>query len=200
MTEATGKSLPPRPRGRRSPMGGGGKSWLLNSAEKMLIIILSWCRWDRLILYRCCVKIVQRFNINTTKVRPKGPQYVVSGIRLVSKQIKVLLGFCKLPSPIAGTVGLINYYGIFWLVSSQDGVWLFWQIRHLCCQWFLVFEGRLFCVSIVLSWIIWRFLDFDQIGAIGVFSWFKHLQRHKLFSEVMICSWEDIFEDPIWEE
>ena len=34
MTEATGKSLPPRPRGRRSPMWGGGKSWLLLSAEK----------------------------------------------------------------------------------------------------------------------------------------------------------------------
>ena len=131
MTEATGKSLPPRPRGRRSPMGGGGKSWLLNSAEKMLIIILSWCRWDRLILYRCCVKIVQRFNINTTKVCQQGPHYVVLGIRLVSKQIKALLGFYIMPSPIAGTVGLINYYGIFWLVSSQDGVWLFWQIEAL---------------------------------------------------------------------
>ena len=129
MTEATGKSLPPRPRGRRSPMGGGGKSWLLNSAEKMLIIILSWCRWDRLILYRCCVKIVQRFNINTSSLSTGSTICGPWDKRLVSKQIKVLLGFCKLPSPIAGTVGLINYYGIFWLVSSQDGVWLFWQIE-----------------------------------------------------------------------
>ena len=80
-------------------------------------------------------------------------------------------GFRISPPPIAGTFGLINYYGIF-LISFITGWCLIILANEGTCvaNDFLVFEGRLFCVSIVLSWIIWRFLDFDRIGAIGVFS------------------------------
>ena len=66
MTEATsGKSLPPRPRGKEEPNGGRRKvliikkCWKLSSAAAVEIRLI--------ILYRCCVKIVQRFNIKTPK-------------------------------------------------------------------------------------------------------------------------------------
>jgi len=80
------------------------------------------------------------------------------------------------PLPIAGTFGLINYYGIF-LISFITGWCLIILANEGTCvaDDFLVFEGSHFCVfncalgNFRSLWIIWHFLDFDQIGAIGVF-------------------------------
>ena len=84
-------------------------------------------------------------------------------------------GFRISPPPIAGTFGLINYYGIF-LISFITGWCLIILANEGTCvaDDFLVFEGNPFlCFNSALgkslSWIIWRFLDFDQIGAIGKF-------------------------------
>jgi len=84
-------------------------------------------------------------------------------------------GFRISAPPIAGTFGLINYYGIFLISFITGWCLIFWQMKALVLLMiFLCLKATLLCVfnsalGKSLSWIIWRFLDFDQIGAIGKF-------------------------------
>ena len=153
MTEATGKSLPPRPRGEEEPLQWGRRKILIVIVSwKTLIIILSWCRWDRLILYQCHVNIEQRFNININsqwvhRVHSKWPW-----IRLFLTQIKALQGFRKSPPP-AGTFGFDQ---LFWdnlisfhhrMVFDYFGKW-----RQMCCYWFsCVWKWLFLCFNSTLG-------------------------------------------------
>ena len=111
--------------GRRSPIVGRRRSVLI-------IIILADAAdigW---------VNIVQSININTKSQSPGCT--IWSGITLVLEQIEIRLGLSNLPR--VGFFGLINFYGIVWLVSSH-------LIILAKISYFPVCHGGHLCVSVL---------------------------------------------------
>ena len=96
-------------------------------------------------------------------------------------------GFRISPPPIAGTFGLINYYGIF-LISFITGWCLIILANEGTCvaDDFLVLEGSLFCVSIVL----WAN---PYHGLFGVFLILTKLERLANFIDFNIFNGTNFF-------
>ena len=170
--------------GGGAQMWGGGKSWLLLSAEKnLLIVIISWNKADyypQLMPLRSA-DFVSMLCKDRAEILTSTPHRVWNMVHQWEKTSieanqSPPWGSRISPLPIAGTFGLINYYGIF-LISFITGWCLIILANEGTCvaDDFLVFEGNFSVFSIVLwanswsSWVIWRFLDFDQIGSIGIF-------------------------------